>query len=152
MEPISRESLDWSVRLFVYRHIVDHERPPTIAETADAIHLDPYEARLAFERLHERHALFLEPGSVSVRMAHPFSGVRTPFHVHTGGHSYWANCAWDALGIPAVLAADATIEATFSDDREAVRLSVKNQRVHGQEVLVHFALPFRRWYEDLILT
>ena len=152
MEPIPRESLDWSVRLFVYRHIVDHERPPTFAETADGLHLDPYEARAAFERLHERHALFLEPGTASVRMAHPFSGVRTPFHVHAGGHTYWANCAWDALGIPAVLAGDAMIEAICSDDREAVQLSVRNQCVHGQEVLVHFALPFRRWYEDLILT
>jgi len=152
MEPIPRESLDWSVRLFVYRYIVDYERPPTFAETADALHVDPYEARIAFERLHDCHALFLEPGTVSVRMAHPFSGVRTPFRVHTGGHTYWANCAWDTLGIPAVLAGDATIDGVCSDDQEAVQLSVKNQRVHGQEVLVHFALPFRRWYEDLILT
>ena len=41
MEPTHSESLDWAVRLFVYRYIVENERPPTIIETADGLQLDP---------------------------------------------------------------------------------------------------------------
>jgi hypothetical protein len=152
MEPRHNEPMDCTVRLFVYRYILEHERTPTVGETAEALQIDLGLARAAYERLHERHALLLEPGTVSVRMAHPFSGVQTPFRVHTNGHTYWANCAWDALGIPAMLGTEATVEATCSDSREAIRLSVKGGPVSGQEELIHFALPFRRWYEDLILT
>jgi len=153
MEPTHSESLDWAVRLFVYRSIVENERPPTIIETADGLQLDPSRARTAYERLHERHALFLEPGTLTVRMAHPFSGVPTPVRVYTNGHTYWANCAWDALGIPAMLRANATTEATCGGTREAILLRVEEgDRVLGHRELVHFALPFRRWYEDLIFT
>jgi hypothetical protein len=29
---------------------------------------------------------------------------------------------------------------------------VEDERVRGWEGIVHFALPFRRWYDDLIAT
>jgi hypothetical protein len=152
MGHISSEWLDWTVRLFVYEFIVEHERPPTVSETADGLRLDPRQTRTAYERLHERHALFLGPATLTVRMAHPFSGVPTPFRVHTHGHSYWANCAWDALGIPAMLRGDATVEATCSDNRDAILLTIEGDRAFGHGELIHFAVPFRRWYEDLVFT
>ncbi len=152
MEPTHRDSLDWTVRLFVYRYILEHERPPTVIETADMLQLDPGQVRTAYGRLHDRHALFLEPGTFTIRMAHPFSGVPTPFRVRTNGHTYWANCAWDALGIPAMLRARATVDATCSDSREAILLRVEADCVLGHGELIHFAVPFRRWYEDLVFT
>jgi hypothetical protein len=33
-------------------------------------------------------------------MLNPFSAVETPHRVEAGGRSWFANCAWDALGIP----------------------------------------------------
>ena len=108
--------------------------------------------RAAYERLNERHALFLTPGSHQVRMAHPFSGVPTPFRVHAGERSYWANCAWDALGIPAALHADAQIEAETGDDGQPVRITVRAGSVQGWDGIVHFAVPFSRWYDDLVAT
>ena len=152
MQPAESEPLDWTVRLFVYRYIAEHGRPPTVTHTADGLRLDPHQAQTAYERLHNCHALFLEPGTDRIRMAHPFSGVPTPFRVQTHGHTYFANCAWDALGIPAMLRADATIDATCSDSREAIRLRVEDDVVLGHGELIHFALPFRRWYENLIFT
>ncbi len=152
MRPTGSESVDWIVRLYVYHYIVEHGRPPAVDETAAALRIDEASARTAYARLHERHAVFLEPGTLTIRMAHPFSGVPTLFRVHTGGRTYFANCAWDALGIPAVLGADATIEASCSDSGEALRLGVEADVVRGHRELIHFALPFRRWYEDLIFT
>jgi hypothetical protein len=145
------DDLDWSARLFVYRFLVERERAPTPDETATALGISVERARGAYKRLHRRHALFLEPGTLDVRMAHPFAAHPTRFRVHAGGHVYYANCAWDMLGIPAALHADAHIEAVYSDSSEHAQFTVVDGHVHGNGV-VSFALPFRLWYDDLIYT
>ena len=145
------DELDWSVRRFVYQFLVERERPPAIDETSAALGITAEQAREAYERLHRRHALFLEPGTLHVRMAHPFSARPTPFRVHVGTHVYYANCAWDMLGISAALYEDARIEAVYADTGESALFSVVDGHVHGRGV-VSFALPFRQWYDDLIFT
>ena len=45
-------------------------------------------------------------------MAEPFSAVPTPFAVYVDDQRYFGNCIWDALGIPAMLHADARIESS----------------------------------------
>jgi hypothetical protein len=147
------EALDWAVRAFVYRSLTEQERLPTSGETAAALGLPEERAALAFQRLDRHHALFLEPGTLTIRMAHPFSALPTAFRVWANGRAYWANCAWDMLGIPAALHADAEIEAHCADERDTpVALRVAGGRVFGHGEVVHFALPFRRWYEDLVVT
>jgi hypothetical protein len=39
---------------------------------------------------------------------------RLDWEVRSRGHSYWANCAWDMLGIPAALHSDADVEAEYA--------------------------------------
>jgi hypothetical protein len=84
-------------------------------------------------------------------MANPFSAIATNYQVYANGQSYWANCAWDALGIPAALQSDARIEAGTGAGKQ-IALSVADGRVEGPSAVVHFPLPFRRWYDDLVLT
>jgi hypothetical protein len=146
------EGFDWTVRNAVFASIVDTGLPPSVAEAAAALGVAVNRIRDAYDRLNARHAFFLTPGSHDIRMAHPFSGIPTPFHVEVGGRAYWANCAWDALGIPAALHDDARINARIGDDGAALRFAVEDERVRGWEGIVHFALPFRRWYDDLIAT
>ena len=145
------ELFDWTVRNAVYAAILERSVPPSVDETAATLRVRPDDVRLAYERLNSRHALFLTPGSHDVRMAHPFSGVPTAFRVEVGDRTYWANCAWDALGIPAALHADARIEAPIGDG-ESIRFAIDAGRVKGWDGGVHFPLPFRRWYDDLIET
>jgi hypothetical protein len=146
-----QDELDWSVRLFVYQFLVGNERPPTPGETASSLGIAVERARAAYESLHRRHALFLQPGTLAVRMAHPFSARPTPFRVQVGAHAYRANCAWDMLGIPAALHADAQIEAVYMDTSETALLNVAGDQVRGSGA-VYFTLPFRQWYDDLIFT
>lgn len=141
----------WAVRRHVYAVIAARGVPPTADEAAVALGLPEGVIRAAFARLHELHALFLDPATGQVRMAHPFSGVATGFRVRCRGVDYWANCAWDALGIPAALGADATVAATYADGGAPAALRVAGGRVEGAGV-VHFLRPFRRWYDDLIET
>ena len=105
----------------------------------------------AYRRLHDAHALVLEPDGVEIRMLNPFSAVETPHRVEAAGRSWFANCAWDALGIPAALRADAHIEAPTGDG-ESMRFAIEAGQVKGWQGVVHFPLPFRRWYDDLIET
>ena len=147
------DELDWAVRTFVYAFIAEHGHPPAIHEVSTGITLSHDRTVLAFRRLNHRHALFLEPGTLSIRMAHPFSGVSTPFRVHANGRAYWANCAWDMLGIPAALHTDAEIEAHCSDAPDTtVTLRIAGGIVSGHGEVVHFPLPFRQWYDDLVFT
>ncbi len=151
MSLLEARSSDPQIRVFVYRYIVEYGRPPTVAETAIGMDLPPDDVQAAYGRLHDGHALLLEPGANTIRMAWPFSGVPTSFRVQVNGRRYWANCAWDALGIPALLQADARIDSVFADTGEAATLTVTDARVRGQ-ALAHFAVPFCRWYADIVFT
>ena len=142
---------DWTVRNAVYAIILERTVPPTADETAMALGVSADDVRSAYERLNDRHALFLTPGSHDVRMAHPFSGVPTAFRVEANGRTYWANCAWDTLGIPAALHADARIAAPIGDG-ESIQFAIEAGQLKDWDGLVHFPLPFRRWYDDLIET
>jgi hypothetical protein len=142
----------WEIRAFVYRHFAETTRPPRVEEIAYHFALTHEEAALAYEELHQRHALFLKPGTHEILMANPFSGIETLFKVRADGKTYFANCAWDSLGIPAALHIDAEIEASCAQNGESIRLSVSGEQVQGSDALVHFLIPFREWYNDLTST
>ncbi|MBM3180764.1 MAG: hypothetical protein FJZ86_10450 [Chloroflexi bacterium] len=95
-------------------------------ETANHFNISNEEAGEIYKELHNRHALFLEPETLTIRMANPFSGISTDFRVHANGRTYYANCAWDMLGISAVLHCDAVIEAVCTESNKTVQLEVKN--------------------------
>jgi hypothetical protein len=142
----------WQVRAFVYNHFADTALPPGVEETAQYFNIEIGEAAALYKELHNRHALFLEPETLIIRMANPFSGIPTDFKVQANGKTYYANCAWDMLGIPAALQSDAIIEAVCTESNDTVQFEVNNGQITGQQLLVHFPLPFSRWYDDLVFT
>jgi hypothetical protein len=146
------EDILWQVRAFVYRHFAEATYAPGVDETAAAFALTREQAETAYQALHARHAFFLEPGTHEIRMANPFSNVETPFRVHLDGKSYFANCAWDSLGIPTVLGRDADVVAACAQSGERIRLQVRDGQVSDSDILVHFLVPFVRWYDDLVFT
>ncbi|RMF00420.1 MAG: hypothetical protein D6768_12805 [Chloroflexi bacterium] len=150
--PTNIEPRNLAVRHFVYAHFVQHARPPSAAETAREFNMSAGQAEEIYQKLHRGHFLFLEPGSAHIRMANPFSARQSPFRVTTGRQTYAANCAWDMLGIPAMLGVDAQIEAECADCGGKITLAVKNGAVRHHNELIHFAVPFARWYDDLIFT
>ncbi len=110
------------------------------------------EARQAYHRLHDHHTILLEPGADTVRMAWPLSAFPTDYRVTVNGRRLWANCAWDSLGIPAMLHTDATIEAKYALSGEPVSYRVESGSLVAPDSIVHFSLPFRQWYDDVIHT
>lgn len=152
MTAAAASDLFWQVRHFVYTFITEHERPPADAEIAARFGLEPAAATRLVRELHDRHALLLDPQTGTIRMANPYSGVPTRYRVVANGHRYWANCAWDALGIPAMLGADAEIHASCADNDQPITLRIEAGRCEPAAALIHFPLPFVRWYDDLVVT
>ena len=146
------EPLLWKIRHFVYGHFVDTTHPPSVDQAAAHFNISVEEAGEYYKELNDHHAFFLEPETLSVQMAWPFSAVPTNFKVHINGKTYYANCAWDMLGIPAVLHTDAVIEAVCTESNETVQLEVKDGTITNSQLLIHFPLPFTRWYDDLVFT
>jgi hypothetical protein len=148
----------WDVRAFVYQYFAETTRAPSVDDAARHFNISNEEAGEIYRELGDRHAFFLEPGTLNIRMANPFSGIPTDFKVHANGKTYFSNCAWDMLGIPAALHCDAVIDTVFTESNEQVQLEIRDGQffapaaVLGGDLLVHFPIPFARWYDDLVFT
>jgi alkylmercury lyase-like protein len=145
-------ALDRDVRLAVSRKFIDEEVPPAVDELAAQLGTDAPTIEASLRRLEDAHMLTLVPGTSSVWMAFPFSAIPTPFEVRVGHRRYFANCIWDALGIPVCLDADATIDSSCPDCSEPLRLEVRNGSLVPAEGVIHFAVPAARWWEDIGAT
>lgn len=148
------DSLLWQIRHFVYQHFADTTHPPSVDVTAAHFNISTEEAAEYYTELHNRHALFLDLETLTVRMANPFSGIPTDFKVHTNGKTYYANCAWDMLGIPAALHTDAVIEAVCTESNVQIEIEIRdgNLRFSIDDLRIHFPLAFSHWYDDLVFT
>lgn len=140
------------VRSFVYEHFLDLQRPPSVSEIAGHLGLSRDRVIASLHRMHAEHILVLEPGKSEIRMAMPFSAINTDNRVLARGKSWWANCAWDALGIPVLLQEDAVIEAHCPDCSEPIVLNVKNGALSGTAEVIRFEVPPAHFWDDIVHT
>lgn len=143
------EQTDVRVRVAVYERVVADGLPPARAHLAQHLELAPDQIAESLERLAAARALVLQAESREVLMANPFSAVPTAYAVRTGERLYYGNCVWDALGIPAMLGAAATVETSCACCGEAMALEVRENLLPAAGV-VHFAIPARRWWDDIV--
>ena len=146
------DDADLRLRDLTYQRFVELGRAPTAVEIADTLAAPVEDVRAGWGRLHEGHALVLDPGLAEVRMANPFSAVPTPFRVEAAGRSWYANCAWDAFGIGAALHVDCAIETSCLDCDETVRVSVTDARPDDGSLVFHVLVPAARWWTDIGYT
>lgn len=142
---------DRDVRLYIYEHFLVSCNPPSVAESALMLGQSEDAIRAAYRRLHEGRSIVLKKGSDDILMASPLSAVQTRFRVTVKEKAYWANCIWDALGIPVMLDRDALITARCGDCDEPLYVRVEGGRVSG-EGLIHFGVPARHWWDDIEFT
>ena len=143
---------DLAVRNHVYARFVETGRAPGVDELSDELDLSRDEAVGVLRRLHDAHALVLEPDRPVIRMLNPFSAVPTPHRVEAGGRSWYANCAWDAFGIPAALGVDGSIETSCPDCAEPIEIDVRDRRPEPDVHVFHVLLPALRWWDDIVFT
>lgn len=116
-------------------------RAPAAADLGD---------RDALQRLAAGRVLVLDDAG-EILMAPPFSAVPTPFLVHTPRMRAFGNCIWDALGIAAMAKSDARIETSCGDCGAVMQVGVENGAVRGDGIM-HFAIPARLWWQDIVFT
>jgi len=144
--------LELKAKLAIYEHFATTGRRPSVEDVAARVDTSLSEVREQFERLRARRVLVLEGDGESIRMAPPFSGVPTQHRVHAGGVSYFANCAWDALGIPAALHKSATVSSRCEQSHEPLELQVTAQGPEYSDWLFHCVVPASQWWDDIVFT
>ncbi len=143
MTPFDRE-----VRVQIYRHVTASSEGPSVAQIAAERGWGSDEVTEAFHRLESEHRIVLVPEEDRVWMAHPFSGVETCYKVIVGNESWFANCAWDALGILA-LTGDGKAISTCGESELA--WSVVDGKVSPDGV-IHIPVPAREFWDDIGFT
>lgn len=143
--------IDLRVRHFIVTELAETGRAPMLEDVAMELSLRLDALRAALQRLHEAHLLVLDADG-RLLMAHPFSNVPTGFRVTSGGTGYDANCALDALGIPAALNRDCAVTMQVPGEQGKFRCQVRGGVLDAEDALVHFPLPLRQWYDDIVFT
>ena len=146
------KELDRQVRLSVYRHLVRTGQAPTLRETGEDVAVDSTAISASLERLDASHVLVLHPTTRLLWMAMPFSAIPTDFRVRSGARGWWANCAWDALGISAMLQIPAEITTSCTDCGDPLTVRTTGRALYDPSGVVHFAVPAAAWWDDIGFT
>jgi hypothetical protein len=143
---------DSNLRQAVYQHFARTGQAPLVTQVAAELGCAEDDVRAGYARLRANRVLLLEPDGETIRMAPPFSGVPTPHTVEVGPRRYFANCAWDALGIPAALDQAAVVHSSCGQSGAPLRLRVGREGPEPSRWLFHCQVPAARWWADLVFT
>ncbi len=150
---LTTSAADWQIRYFVYEVLCATGGAPSNQAIARRFAVTEMEARRSLRRLHDAHALVLEANSDAILMANPLSAMPTDYRVLVNDVTLYANCAWDSLGIPAMLGCDAMIEARYALSGEIMHYAIDGGELRDDaDRLVHFAHAFRQWYDNIVDT
>lgn len=141
-----------SVKLAIYRLTAERGSPPAQTAVAEVVGAPLARVREAYETLAEMRLLVLEADRATIRMAPPFSGVPTQHRVTVAGVRYFANCAWDALGIPAALHQPGQVESECAESRAPLQLEIGLDGPPASPWLFHSLVPAARWWADIAFT
>lgn len=146
-------AFDWGLRSHVYATFARTGAAPSVDDLSAVTGAPAGRVTTSLRTLADARELVLDPERGEIRMAHPFSAVPTDFPVETPGFTCWANCAWDALGIPAILGTDASIRTTCPATGEELEFGIERRKVVGSDdIVVHLLTPLRSAWEDIGFT
>ncbi len=143
---------DVQVKMAVYRHFAETGSRPSVEEVSERVSSHVRNVLGAYRRLRAQRLLVLEADESSIRMAAPFSGIPTQHVVEANGIKYFANCAWDALGIPAALHEPGTVHSRCEQSGEPLHLDVGLQGPEPSDWLFHCVVPAAKWWDDIVFT
>ena len=148
-----RVELDLTAKLAIYRHFAAVGARPSVDDIAARLGVASAAGSRDLRRLRAQRVLVLEADAESIRMAPPFSGVPTQHRVTADGVTYYANCAWDALGIPAALRRPAhralPMRAIASSPSSSRFRAADPNRPTGCSIA---SCPASKWWDDIVFT
>jgi hypothetical protein len=141
-----------ALRRYVYTELVVRGMPPKVADIGDRFGVSESDAKAALATLKIGKTIYVSPRTGEISMCGPFSAMPTAYRVSRDDTRWYANCAWDMLGIPFVIGRDVTIESSCGDCGERIAIHASATRAPTLEAVVHFLVPGREWYKDLEFT
>jgi hypothetical protein len=131
-----------ALRIHIYNTIVASGRPPRLS--------DAERQQLAAMKIGK--TLIPHPQTGQVWMAGPFAAEQTQYKV-IGSATWYANCAWDMLGIPVITKERVRVETHCAHCAESMVLEASPEAPPAAgSAVVHFLLPARKWYDDIGFT
>jgi hypothetical protein len=145
-------AFETEVKLAIYRYFAETGNRPALEEVARRVGADGQQVHGAYERLRAQRLLVLEADGSSIRMASPFSGVPTQHVAEANGIRYFANCAWDALGVLAALRKPGSVHSRCEQSHEPLHLPISLQGPEPSDWLFHCLVPAAKWWIDIVFT
>ena len=145
-------NFDSSVRYTINKYMVENGFAPNVQALAGRLDCTEEEIKSSLTRLSENHGIVLQPNGFKIWVVHPFANFPTAFWVRSVKGAWWANCAWCSLGIAAMLNDDTSILTRFGAQEESIKLDIKNGRISNPDLVMHFAIPASKWWDNVIYT
>jgi hypothetical protein len=142
-----------AVRIHAYEHLFENGVPPTSVEIARHFGVKPADSLRVLREMRIGKAILPHPSTGEIWMAGPFASLPTQYTVVGQTGSWWANCAWDMLGVAQLVSERVRIETKCEDCGERMTFKVEpGAREIQDDAVVHFLVPARRWYDDIGFT
>lgn len=149
---MSSAAPEYKVRKYAYDYFLRTGTAPTVATAAADLQRTEAAVREAFATVAATGVFTLDRDTGEIWRAAPFCAVPTGFPVECDGARVWGTCAWDALGIAAMLHKQASIAASCGCCNQPMQMSAGPEGLSGDQGVIHIAVPARDWYEDLVFT
>ena len=140
------------VRAAILEVLAETGAAPSPAEIAGRLGSAVEPVLAAWGALRKGRAIVTGEDGVSILMANPFSGIPTEHTFEAAGIRYYANCAWDALGIPAALARGGIVRSNCANSGEPLRLEITDDGPEACDWLFHSLVPAAHWWDDIVFT
>ena len=143
-----------ALRIFVYDMLIEAGRAPDAGAIAARFDVTAADARQALRDARIGKTLLVHPETGDIWMAGPFSATPTSYRVVGRRTSWWANCAWDMLGIPVIVGETVEVQTTCTDCGAPLRITVDPRTGPAPDAagIVHFLVRASRWYDDIGFT
>jgi hypothetical protein len=128
--------------------VAQHGYAPKLDTLCELLSWSKDECEGVLARLSEIRGAILKPGSTDIWAIHPFTLMPTPTWVSTSGQGWWANCAWCALGIGAVLGQDIRVSTKAGAHDTDLHFDVRNGESSDARLLIHFPFKPSEWWSN----
>lgn len=136
---------------YVYASLIERAVVPSLDQIAGAVGGDRSSIARLIREAKIGKTLLLDDTD-AIWMAGPFSARPTTYHVQTDDRKWFANCAWDALGIGPIVGAPVDVAMRCTDCGEALRFHLTPDSSKVPDWIVHLLVPARHWYDDIGFT
>jgi hypothetical protein len=132
----------------IIRHVAERGFAPSTKTLQQHLGWSEPEVERALRQLADIRGVILKPNRVDVWAIHPFTLMPTATWVEAETGSWWANCAWCALGIGAALGQDIRVLSRIGAEDEPLEFRVRAGQPSVKGLLIHFPFPPHEWWSN----